>query len=58
MKKVLFICIIVYLYTGCSKFQHINTDDNVRDEELSCSIKAKPKSLQFLEQQYRCTSKK
>ena len=58
MKKVLFILTIVYLYTGCSKLQYINTDKNVQDEELSCSTKAKPKSLQFLEQQYRCTNEK
>ncbi len=49
MQKIIFISII--LYTGCTKQVTISNTS-----QLSCTQEAKPKSLQFLEQQYRCTS--
>ncbi len=53
MKKVLMLIMIVF-YTGCSK---LNPLMPIKEKSLlSCEEKAKPKSLQFLEQQYRCTS--
>ena len=54
MKFFLIIFIGVF-YMGCSglKLENIEERDSI---EFSCEKKAKPKSLQFLEQQYRCTS--
>ena len=49
MQKIIFISII--LCTGCTKQVTISNTS-----QLSCTQEAKPKSLQFLEQQYRCTS--
>jgi hypothetical protein len=56
MKKVLFLFIVVYMSTGCSKLESVVLTQNIDNKELSCSKRAKPKSLQLLEQQYRCTS--
>ena len=56
MQKILFILSII-LYTGCTKQVTILTNSN-DISQLSCSQEAKPKSLQFLEQRYRCTSQK
>ena len=55
MKKVIFLFGILYLYTGCSGvgLKSSSLDNN---ELLSCGREAKPKSLELLEQQYRCTS--
>ena len=55
MHKIIFISIIVYLYSGCSKQLAISTK-SIENREFSCNQKAQPKSLQLLEQQYRCTS--
>jgi len=53
MKKLLILIMIIF-YTGCS---HLNSLIPIKEENLlSCEEKAKPKSLQFLEQQYRCSS--
>ncbi len=57
MQKIIFISIIVYLYSGCSKQLTLSTN-NVENREFSCNQEAQPKSLQLLEQQYRCTSQK
>jgi len=58
MKKNLFIFFILFLYIGCSSNLQspILIEGKENKELFSCSEKAKPKSLQFLEQQYRCTS--
>ena len=56
MKRVLFLFIVLYMSTGCSRVQHVVLSSSVDSKLLSCDKKAKPKSLQFLEQQYRCTS--
>ena len=56
MKKLLFICILGYIYTGCTKVESLVLRQNIDNKELSCSTRAQPKSLQLLEQQYRCTS--
>jgi len=58
MQNILFIFITLYLYSGCSGLESISLSKNVAIEEFSCSKKAKPKSLQLLEQQYRCTTQK
>ena len=49
---------MVYIYTGCSHLESATLSKSIDNKQLSCSKKAKPKSLQFLEQQYRCTSQK
>jgi len=56
LKNFLFIFITLYLYGGCSSVKSLNLAQNIDEEQLSCSGRAKPKSLQLLEQQYRCTS--
>lgn len=56
MKKVLFLFIVLYLSTGCSQFESVVLAPSMDTKQFSCSKRAKPKSLQFLEQQYRCTS--
>ena len=55
MQKFLFICILGYIYTGCTKVESVVLTQNSNKKELSCSQRAQPKSLQLLEQQYRCT---
>ncbi len=52
MKKVLYILVILYFYTGCSGL-HKNIDSN----QIDCNNKVNPKSLQFLAQQYKCHKK-
>jgi len=47
---------MLYIYTGCSQIKSSTLAKSIDNKQLSCSKKAKPKSLQFLEQQYRCTS--
>jgi hypothetical protein len=53
MRNIIFIGII--LYTGCSR---IELPKNRKVEPLLCKQKVKPKSLQFLEQKYRCQTQK
>ena len=48
----LFILSFVIFYSGCSLSTGGNSIKN--SEKFSCNEKAKPKSLQLLEQQYRC----
>jgi len=55
MKKILLICILMYIYTGCTKLESVVLTQNVDTKQLSCNKRAQPKSLQLLEQQYRCT---
>ena len=54
MIKILIISIV--LYSGCSRIESVALSASEDNKQFSCSQKAKPKSLQFLEQQYRCTS--
>ncbi|CAA6825347.1 MAG: Unknown protein [uncultured Sulfurovum sp.] len=54
MKKI--ILVVVLFYSGCSK-PFMMKSKRVENKVLSCEVEAKAKSLQFLEQQYRCTSK-
>jgi hypothetical protein len=63
MKKVVIISFLL-LYTGCSfkvtssGIEQIELTEEVKPKKFPCEKKAKAKSLQFLEQQYRCTSHK
>jgi len=50
LKGVIF---IVLLFAGCG----LKVNADIEQERLSCEEKAKAKSLQYLEQQYRCTAK-
>jgi len=50
---IIFFCSIV-VFGGCSSL--ILEKEKPRKRKLSCEEDAKPKSLQYLEQQYRCTS--
>jgi hypothetical protein len=55
--KLLTLVFLILLYTGCSRINLLLKDNEASKTELfSCEQKAKPKSLQFLEQQYRCKS--
>jgi len=49
---------IAFVYTGCtaSKIGEMENDQIVKTShiQLSCEEKAEVKSLQYLEQQYRC----
>ncbi len=56
MKKKLFLFIILYMSTGCSQIKSVVLAPSMDNKQLSCTKRAKPKSLQLLEQQYRCTS--
>jgi len=49
---------MIYIYTGCTHPKSTILAKKIDNKQLSCSQEAKPKSLQFLEQQYRCTSEK
>ena len=44
---------ILLFITGCST---LKVGSKLKEKVLSCSEKAEEKSLQYLEQQYRCTS--
>lgn len=54
---LLSICLV---FSGCStlKLMPENPRELTSNEQLSCEKKAKAKSLQLLEQQYRCTGQK
>ena len=56
MKNFLFPFIVVSIYTGCTQIESVVLTDSIDTKQLSCSKRAQPKSLQLLEQQYRCTS--
>jgi len=47
------IVLLFVLQSGCAKLQ---PEVSKGERKLSCEEKAKPKSLEYLEQQYRCTS--
>lgn len=46
-----FLSLLFLLQVGCSTLTPA-----VKSEKFSCEEEAPPKSLEFLEQQYRCTS--
>jgi len=48
-----FLILVIGLYGGCSVQKSV---ESYPIHLFSCEDKAKPKSLQFLEQQYRCTN--
>ena len=50
---IILFCYIA-LFGGCSSL--ILKKDKLSKRQLSCEEEAQPKSLQYLEQQYRCTS--
>lgn len=54
IKMRIVLLLLLFLYMGCSSAR---LNSSVNTEVLSCSQKAEPKSLQYLEQQYRCSSK-
>ena len=54
MKKILLLAPII-IFNGCSLLT-VKQPIKVEEKKLSCEEEAEPKSLQFLEQQYRCTS--
>lgn len=48
--------VILFFHMGCTGLG-VNLDNELKEDRLlSCEKKAKAKSLQFLEHQYRCTS--
>jgi len=49
-----FLILVIGLYGGCTVQKSVDSSPYL----FSCEDKAKPKSLQFLEQQYRCTTHK
>jgi len=58
--KIFLKLILVMLFiSGCSSLHlgksTIEITKSSKKKEFSCEEKAKPKSLQYLEQQYRCT---
>jgi len=55
---IIFFCYVA-LFGGCSSLilkKEILEKEKPNKRKLSCEENAKPKSLEFLEQQYRCTS--
>lgn len=58
MRNTLFIIIYGYWFMGCSKITIANQANNNALKQLPCEEDAKPKSLQLLEQRYRCQSQK
>jgi hypothetical protein len=60
MCKELSLTLVLLFISGCTslQFNQLDGGEKEHDELLSCEKKAKAKSLQLLEQQYRCTGKK
>lgn len=60
MWKQFSLALVLLLVSGCASLQlnQLSGGKTDQDERLSCEKKAKAKSLQLLEQQYRCTGKK
>lgn len=52
--------LIMLVSTGCTSFKILKENKSIPKraslELLSCDKKAKPKTLQYLEQQYRCNT--
>ena len=58
MKKTMTLFLILLVFSGCTRLRFLNSNVTASEGKLSsCEEKTEPKSLQFLEQQYRCTSK-
>ena len=56
--RILSMIILGYILTGCSKTSSIDEISYNVANQFSCTNKIKANSLDFLEQQYRCTSQK
>ena len=54
MKMYIILFFSMALFGGCSSL--MLKDEHSSTRKLSCEEKAKPKSLLYLEQQYRCTT--
>lgn len=57
MKKVLSLLIMAHFYGGCSIIEHNLKTQELGNKSLSCTLEVEKKSLEFLEQQYRCKKK-
>jgi len=58
IKKTMTLLLILLVFSGCTQLKFSNSNlTSIKEYPSSCEEEAKPKSLQFLEQQYRCTSK-
>ncbi|MCK5854791.1 MAG: hypothetical protein KAG56_06180 [Sulfurovaceae bacterium] len=57
MREILMTMIII-LFVGCSKLNLKNSipPQPIEQKPLSCNEKASPKSLELLEQNYRCNN--
>jgi hypothetical protein len=49
-----FLFIIIFFYGGCTRVNLLKTTEHLVNKNVSCNENVKPKSLKFLEQQYRC----
>jgi len=60
MLKQFLLAFVLLFFVGCSSltFQELDSSNPSEDKLLSCEKKAKAKSLQLLEQKYRCTGQK
>jgi len=59
MRNYIILFCYIGVFGGCSPLifnKKITDKEKPSIRKLSCEEKAKPKSLQYLEQQYRCTS--
>ena len=58
IKKTMTLLLILLVFSGCTRLRFSNQNVTASERQASsCEEEAEPKSLQFLEQQYRCTSK-
>ena len=55
MKKILLLIVPIIIFNGCSLLS-ANQSVKIEEKKLSCEEEAEPKSLQLIEQQYRCRS--
>ena len=56
--RVVYMVILGYVFMGCSKTPSINEISDKSVNQVSCTNKTEPNSLEFLEQKYRCKNKK
>ena len=59
IKIFLKLILVMVFISGCSSLHlgksTIDISNSSENKEFSCEEKVKPKSLQYIEQQYRCT---
>jgi len=48
---------MAHFYGGCSIIEHNLKTQELGNKSLSCTLEVEKKSLEFLEQQYRCKKK-